>query len=90
MEKRERRKGKERDKDERWHLGIETREGLQGAAMTEFKGTSLAFGERTAQLLPWDGSIIAMVTWDRVHMIVVGNRLQECVYVALCFAAILS
>lgn len=41
MEKMERRKGKERDKDERWHLEIETQEGLGETMMTEFKGSKV-------------------------------------------------
>ncbi len=68
-------KGRERDKDERWHLQIEKREGLGETTMTEFICISLAFGERTAQLLPWDGSLIAMVT--------VGQSSHDCPWVTV-------
>lgn len=71
-------------------LKFSRRRGCGGAKMAEFKGTSLAFGERTAQLLPWGGSLIAMVTMGQsshdcprvtVHMCVCGCCLVFLQYV---------
>lgn len=54
--------------------------------MTEFIGTSLAFGEHAAQLLPWDGSLIAMVTVGQSS----HNCLRVTVHECLCFLVPLS
>jgi len=44
--------------------------------MTEFIGTPLAFGEHTTQMLPWDGSPVAVVT--------VGQRSHDYPWVTEC------